>query len=43
MKLDDKVILVTGACGLIAEKLVESLNKKTQIGIADSDEKNSLL
>lgn len=40
MKLDDKVILVTGACGLIAEKLVESLNKKNaKLVLVDSDEK----
>lgn len=38
MELNNKVILVTGACGLIAEKLIESLNKSNaNLILVDSD------
>lgn len=38
MRFDNKVILITGACGLIAERLVESLNKNNaKLILVDSD------
>ena len=39
MKLDEKVILITGACGLIAGELIQALNRKNaNLLLVDSDE-----